>query len=751
MRAFKGWLAATASVGIALVGARAEAQTIDSPPVDAVEPVADSEELIITGLRRSEAAQQAPVAVTALTSTVLQQRGIEGTSALQFAAPSLQVGQGINSTQVAIRGIGLNFGGSLPAVAIHSDGVYQPRSSMGDLAQADLERVEVLRGPAGTLYGRNANAGVINYITKAPVDGFESYIQAGLGSFETYRVQTMLNFALSDKFRSRTVVDYTDQQDGWLENVLANGQDSQYSKSLAARQRFAIELSPDLMLDLEANVLTQDGARVSNNIYGPLLPTASNAALSTPGAVVTYEPFRTSASDPGGSDRTYAQGSATLTWSLGGAQIKSISAFSSMKDDFFYDADGTNRALSFTGNKSKPQTFTQELNLSTDIGPVSAVAGLFYMDDQAPGYSYFNLNGGVNSLTFHTLESNTKAYAAFADATWAATESLKLMGGVRYSVDDQDVTLHNTSFGVDRCGTAITPASKSQKFNSFTPRLGMQYVVSSDVNLYATASKGFKSGGFNNSGCAGTNIPSYNPEKITAFEVGYKSRIFDRRGTLNFAVFDYDYKDLQVASLANLQNNIYNAASAKVRGAEAEGTWALGEHLTLNASLTFLDAKYEEFSNVDSLNRNPGGTPTPTTDPRCNPIGSLDAPAVCNQILDGNYLNNSPRFSGNFGIAYQTDPMDFGSLTFRVDASPRSKYYFREFNLPEDAQDGYTNVNLSAVWTSPDESVKLRLFGNNVTNEAVIAVMGVDSAILGSRYIQWQPPRQFGVELKKSF
>lgn len=759
MSGLKGWLAATASVGVALVGTSAVAQSpapAAAPPptpaqTDTAAPSADSGEVIITGLRRSEAAQKAPVAVTALPSAVLQQRGIDGTSALQFAAPSLQVGQGINSTQVAIRGIGLNFGGSLPAVAIHSDGIYQPRSSLGDLAQTDLDRVEVLRGPAGTLYGRNANAGVINYITKAPIDGFDSYLQAGVGSFSTYRLQGMVNFAPSNRFRSRTVIDYNDQQEGWLKNILPSGQNLQYATSISARERITIDLASNLKLDLEANLLHQDGAKISNNIYGPLTPTASNVVLTTPGAAVTFEPFRTAATDPNASARNYAEGSATLTWNVGGAQLKSISAYSSLKDDYYYDADGTNRALSFTGATSKPKTFTQEFDLSKDIGDVSLVAGLFYMNDKAPSYSFFDLNGGSNSLTFSTPAQETKAYAAFADATWTATDRLKLIGGVRYSVDDQNITLYNTAFGVDRCGHLLTPSSKSQKFDSFTPRLGMQYEFSDDANFYATASKGFKSGGFNGSGCSGTNIPSYNPEKITAYEIGYKSRILDGHGTLNFAAFDYDYTDLQVASLANLQNNIFNAASAKVKGLEVEGTWSIGDHLSLNGSMTFLDAKYGKFSNVDSLNLNPGGTPTPTTDPRCDPNGSLDTPAVCNQILDGNYLNNSPRFSGNFGIAYRTDPMDFGTLTFRVDASPRSKYYFREFNLPADAQPGYTNVNLSMLWSSPDDSLKLRVFGNNITNEAVIAVMGVDATIFGGRYIQWQPPRQVGIELKKDF
>ncbi|MGH7020972.1 MAG: TonB-dependent receptor, partial [Brevundimonas sp.] len=252
---------------------------------------------------------------------------------------------------------------------------------------------------------------------------------------------------------------------------------------------------------------------------------------------------------------------------------------------------------------------------------------------------------------------------------------------------------------------------------------GAQYDLSDNANVYGTVSKGFKVGGFNPYAC--NNV--FEPEKLTAYEIGFKTRLLDRSLTLNASAFYYDYTDLQLNQVVGLAILIKNAPAAEIKGLEVEAAWQPDDHWTFNGNISLLDATYTKFSNVDSL-----------------------APQLGLQDVSGNSLNDAPKRSANAGVAYRTDPFSFGSLTARVDLSYRSTFYFREFNNPLDAQEAYTLVNLGLIWDSPDEKYRVRLYGNNITNEAHINRMSSTDQ-LGARFVNWGAPRQFGVELKANF
>lgn len=690
------------------------------------------DELIVTAQKRSESVQQVPAAITALGSQALQQRGVSQVSDLQFIVPSLQTGKLLGQTALTIRGVGLNQGS--PGVAIHVDGVYQARPSMGDLAQTDLERVEVLRGPQGTLYGRNANGGVVNFITKAPTDTFEGYVLGSYASYDETRLQTVINVPFNDRIRARLVLDRWNREDGFVKNVIPGGQDLDKGESLSGRLRVSADLTDNLTLDLGVSALHATGPSLYFTLHNPPTPTSVALNPYLADAIIPTDPWRTSANDPVSSNRSFASGDATLTWNLDAVTIKSITGYSRLADRYLSDDDSFNLSAFPASRNARSNTLTQEFNVSGALGPVDLVGGLFYMADSEYYMQQYDFRLGIyplppgSILHFETFKHDTRTYAAFTDATWNVTDRLRLLGGVRFSKDIQKSTQRNyLQFNIN--GVALPPTytcplqTNDVEWSSTTPRIGAQYDLNDDANVYGTVSKGFKVGGFNAFAC--NNV--FEPEKLTAYEAGIKSRLLDRTLTLNASIFYYDYTNLQLNQVVGLTSLIKNAPAAEIKGLEVEATWQPDSHWTINGNISLLDAKYTEFSNIDSL-----------------------APELGLQDVAGNYLNDAPKRSANAGVAYRTDPLSFGRLTARADVSYRSTFYFREFNNPLDAQKDYTLLNLALIWDSPDEKYRVRLYGTNVTNEAHIVRMG-SSDNFGSRFVTWGAPRQVGVELKANF
>lgn len=712
------------TVGGAVIAApHAMAQEADSPDRDVV---------IITALKQESSVQEVAASVSALDSAALEERGISGVEALQFAVPGVQAGLMYGpGAGITIRGVGLNQGS--PGVAVHIDGVYQSTSALAGQAQADLERIEVLRGPQGTLYGRNANGGVINFITKKPTDHFEAELLAGYADYDQTHLQAILNTPIADGIRSRILIDHAQRGEGFTKHI-SGGQDLEKFEALSGRAAVGIDLSDDITLDLSFAAMHQTGpmAVIQLNALPNAAAVASNPFLGT--ATFALKPHTTSANDPTATERDYSQTTATLNWDLGFADLKSISSYSSFVDMYQTDSDASNVTAFPQLDERAAITATQELSLSAS-GPVfDWVLGLYYLKDNAKTRTYYHFDSGLSPLPPGTyLNNNTyakdaEAYAVYGDGTWHATDKLNVIAGVRYSEEKQHYAYANDIgflVGGTRVPFLVTcPARVDEpEFSSFTPRGGLQYVLDGDQNVYATVSKGFKSGGMNTASCAN----QFNPEKITAYEAGYRSQWLNGAVTFNATGFYYDYTDLQLSQITGLTNRITNAAAADVKGMEIETSWEATDNLSLNASVAWLDATFASFTNLDTLE-----------------------PAKGFQDVSGNRLPDSPEWSINLGAAYTTGPTQVGSFTARADAAYRSEVFFREFNQPLDSQDAYTLLNLSFIWTDPSEAYSVRLYGNNVTDEAYIARMGSADAF-GARFVSYGPPRQVGVELRARY
>lgn len=720
-RSFRVLLCASAAVSAVAAASAAWAQAEDD--------FTDLGEVVVTAQKRAENVQDVPAALTAVSASTLQERGISSPTDLQFVVPSMQAGKLQGQTAYTIRGVGLNQGS--PGVAIHVDGVYQPRPSMGNLAQVDIERVEVLRGPQGTLYGRNANGGAINFVTKAPTGEFGGYILGSYASYDETRLQGVVNAPFGDRIRSRLVFDRWEREEGFVKNVIPGGQDVDKGQTLSARLRVEADLHDDLRLDLAVTGLHGEGPSSYFTLYD--IPSAGATARNPylANATVPLAPRRIAANDPISAQRDYASGAATLTWDLGDFELKAISAYQRLADHELRDDDAINLSAFPSERYARSRTFTQELNLGGEIGPVTAVVGAFYMRDHAFDTLHYQFPLGISPLPpgslleHNSLRTLTRSRAVFGDATWRLSERLRLLGGVRFSKDKiSQLQYSRLAFGptppIDSCPLRTNEVT----YTSTTPRVGAQYDVSDDSNVYATYSRGFKSGGWNLYACAN----GFAPEKLTAYEAGWKNRFLDRTLILNASAFYYDYTDLQLSQVVGLARLIKNAAAAKVKGVEIESVWMPDPHWTLNANAAFLSAKFTDFVNVDSL-----------------------SPELGPQDVSGNHLSNSPEFSTNLGVAYRTDPLSFGGrLTARADVSYRSKVYFREFNNPQDTQDAYAIVNAALIWDSPDETYRVRLFATNLFGEDYIVQMD-SSDNFGSRYVSWGAPRQVGVELRANF
>jgi iron complex outermembrane recepter protein len=724
-------LGASVAAGLGLVAsATAVAQGQQQPVV---------EELIVTAQKREETVQEMAGAISAIGGLALEERGINTVQDLQFQIPNFQAGTGFSTTVVFIRGVGQTVG--QPGVATHVDGIYLSRPALVALSQVDLARIEVLRGPQGTLYGRNATAGAVNFISNAPTDRLEGYGRIGAGNFDEWRLQGVVNLPVSDNVRSRLVVDYRNRDKGYIRNVIPGNPDVGAGESLSGRLRTQFDIGERGLFDLVLFAARTEGAHDYLTLRNFPTPTSIAANPYLGDMIVPLEPHRTSANRPSERDSDTYGATGTLTWFLGDVVVRSVTGFYSFEYTNDFDADGTQLDVFPTENDFDSRTFSQELNVSGEFGNVDWLVGGYFMDDRYESDTRYDFPLGLNvpalgvqqipGAALHTIADpfKTRAYALYADGTWHASERLRVLAGARQSWEKQDNYQTNfsgplqTPFGLIPRFTTCERNHVPLDFKSFTPRAGIQYDLNDDMNVYGLVSRGFKAGGLNQSNCNN----SYNPEKLLAYEAGFKSSLLNGRVTFNATAFYYDYEDFQMNQIVGLSARIINADEATVRGLEFETAWAPTDHWTFNANIALLRSRYGEFTSADGLN-----------------------PAAGAQDLRGNYLNYSPRASGNLGVQYATGLLDIGQITARAEMYMTSRFYFREFNQRLDSQSGFSRVNLALMWHSPDDRYSARAYVTNATDKAYLSTMGT-SDNFGARFVNWGPPRQFGLDVTARF
>ncbi|WP_340267950.1 TonB-dependent receptor [Sphingobium mellinum] len=696
-------------------------------------------EIVVTAQKRSENIQKVPATITALGSEALETRQINDTAALQSQVPGLVVGETFGASLIALRGIstGVTSGAEDPSVATHINGVYQPRSRTIDSALVDLERVEVLSGPQGTLYGRNATAGVINYILKRPSSSFKGEVTGSVGNYDTVGVKGRVSGPLSDNVRLLVSGVFENRDKGFTKNLQPGAPQSRLQTNRVAGGRAALDVDLPGGAGIELDAIYLDSKYTPTTLaFGPSQESFIQTALNPQ----SFDP-REVYSNYNSLDRTkYLQLIGTINVPLSDdVSLKSITGYQKFRNHMRLDGDASGALIVQSDIRFRSDTFSQELNLNASLldGRLKSIVGLFYYDDKFNhhGDSPFDLSSLFPSPAFiFSVEGpiHGESYSAFTDHTFSVTDRLRLQAGIRYNHDKKSAATNILFSGTDVC--PAPPASKS--WNSWTPRFGAQYDVTNNSMLYAQYTKGFKAGGFAASSC----MDDFDPEKISGVEVGLKAKFFDNRVRFNIAGYSYRIRDLQVQKVVDAGTLLIdNAARAKVYGVEASLNAQLAEHLRLDASGMIQSAKYAEFFN-------------------CNEklfigaCGAFDPRSQTDRLSDasGNRLNRAPPYSANVGLEYDVMLNGGSKILLRGESLFSGRVDYSEFPTPGSQQKPYSVQNAFISYTSPNDRYVLRGFIKNIGNKAYKSGYLFFSAIRQDTG-QYAPPRTFGAEATVRF
>lgn len=703
---------------------------------------ADSEEIVVTALKRETALIETPAAITALGGADLQAREITSIEALAAAAPNLVVGQASGVSWVSVRGIGIGStsGGIEGSVALHLDGAYLGQPASLDALMFDVAAVEVLRGPQGTLYGRNATGGTINFISNKPTQEVDASAAALYGAFGRTRFEGVISGGLSDDFALRAAVMLDNQSEGFGDNVHL-GDSFGARESHGGRISARWDVSPTLRVDAAVYRFWDwtDGIQLTRLSPFNATSLANNPIFAT-AAPRPSDPRDINAESQASGERVLEGGNITANWDVTpNLALRSITSYTRVDfSNLGADGDGTEIPMVHSDRIEDTAAWQQEFNLLFNLfgGRLEGLVGVFYNDERlsleghnrwlaANPQGYVNVAGRVipaGTDLIGYMQQDTTSTAIFADATFAITDQLSIYAGARQSRDEREILQTTGLAGLPgNVGLAACNARRFESdWNSTTGKIGIAF--NSDFgNVYLQWAEGFKAGGFNAYACG----DAYEPEEVTAIEGGYKVLAFDDHLRFAASVFHYDYTNLQVSQIINVQQQIENAAAATITGAEFEALVQANDFFSADLNIALLDATYDTYVDLDPLR--------PTA-------GFLN--------LSGNRLNRAPEYTVNLGLTF-TAPVGDGSLTLRGEAFHSAEVFFRQFNQPLDAQDAYTTYNVFATW-DPAGPFSIRAFGRNITDEDVL--LGVFSAgTIFGRWAIYAPPRTWGVELRAQF
>ncbi len=745
------------------------------PPAFAADTPATAttiETVVVTAQRRSENSQTVPVALTALDGGLLDSQGVVGFNELGMRVPSLRFGAGVTGGEnvITMRGLGSQNttpGGDSP-VAYSVDGVTLQRSTSVDPEFYDIERIEVLRGPQGTLYGRNSVGGSINVITNKPGDTLGAGLDVLVGDYAQRTFRGWVNAPLIDdgnfKMYAR-ITGVSAQHDPYATNLstapgATHTQDGQDFQML--RGQLYMEFSPDLNLLLSASTNSNNTAAATNAAWWETptrymtgtnpIPAGSACDFSTQ---AKFDPRKFCHDYPENAYNRLTLYSGTLNWNLGFATLTSVTGYSTSNVSQTSDGDGSDAPLAMGSSWILRQhQISEEVRLASndDKSPLKWIVGLYYFwsnnfEDFA--YSDTGLNDASPAAAADTYNflshgfSKSQSFAPFGQVDYDLSKTslaipLTITAGIRYSYDrkygynylDYQLPLICGSCG----GPFQGPFDKT--WGQWTGKAGLNYQVGDHVMAYASASRGYLSGG-NIIGLA--NI--YGPESMWSYDAGVKSQFFDDRLQLNLAAYHEEIAHLQVFVQSATQSGINNVNGiTQVNGLELEAVAIPVDNLRINATVTVNRATYGNYITTDTRFGAPG--------PGCSP-----APVLCN--FRGNTLNQTPPYTIDIGAEYNFDT-SFGTITPRVDTFISGKVQFLPDNYITSQQKPYTLTNFHLTWLSPNGRYKAEAFVNNIENADVISNDGLQSISLGQQVQEpdnfvYYPPRtvgfRFGVNL----
>jgi iron complex outermembrane receptor protein len=802
------------------------AASADGATADSASAAPAIEEIVVTAQRRQENAQKTSVPIDVVSGDELRNANVLKVTDLSTVVPGLQIGQGAGPTQIYIRGVG-DFGSTPinnPAVATNIDGVYVARTQAIEGNFFDVARVEVLEGPQGTLYGRNASGGAINIITNRPsFDAVSGYADVEAGNFSMREFQGALNLPVTGNLAVRLSGQAVDR-DGYISTT--GGDDDKHQAGrlqvlwhadnvtllVAGDYAHAGGVGPDFV------VLSNNRAGTGSPYTSVLSPAGRNyfyaaaatQSLCVPGgffpgypvagdcpAVAPYPtpPFPPGTAGPYDSlvafpstmprqDNKFYDAHAELNVDLGSAQLTVLPAHrvaeldnTTFPGSFLYMSEGTSTANSL------------EARLGGVSSNVKWVGGLYYFKETYD--SNENIDAGLIQDNSPVTEQSTRSEAAFGEVTFSISPDTRLIAGARYTSDNKSLATTLAALPptiaflpVSPQGTAcflalpkpctLETVAGSATFDKPTWKVGIEHDLARDNLLYATASRGFKAGGFNQAASvtSPTTPSEFAPETLTAYELGSKNRFLDERVQVNLELFYWEYQDHQEPHI-NLdgQDQIAfaytNAGKATSSGADLQVVWQLTRDDRLNASTEYNHSYYNSFS-YDVPNNASGGpfargagngfSSSDPLSPLAANTGCATTAITSGALLGGVHVDcsgyqllHAPTWSGSAGYSHRFAFASGGSLAFAVDAEYAGPQWLAIDFLAAERAPSYVTTNASLTYVAPGDHWSVTAFGRNLTNETVETVAFENPFVAGYVTGNVGPPRMYGVRLSARF
>ncbi len=719
---------------------------------------AQLEEVLVTAQKRSESLQDVPVAVSAFQGDQLEAFGVADTQALAVVTPSLVFNNRGTVAQPFIRGIGttLSLLGLEPSVATYVDDQYYSRPTGSIMELPDIERIEVLKGPQGTLYGRNATGGAIRVITRDPTEEFEARVKLSAGNFGYFGLSGYTQGGLTDNLYANFSVLHR-QRDGFGEQQVQGLDDLDDLDTQTYRSKLVWDASDAVTAKLAVDYTKREdtmGAETidvtsSKSVLGSLPGAIGNSWAEGPGR---FPPF-------GNTFETGKEQDEVRSGVDGDNEIEMFNAqlrvdvqldnviFSSMST--YQDTDSETNTADFDASagvfsdvydEENNEAFSQEFQLVSDTdGPLSWVAGVYYFESEGDYQLTFDARdlvvAGFETVVSPRSDLDVEAWAVYGQATYAFNDAWSLTLGGRYSEEDKDITAESPS----------GPISDSDSWDEFTPTATLQYDWDTGM-AYATYKMGFKSGGFAYPYVTGFSDASVDQETLDMYELGVKADLLDDTLRVSAAAYFYDYEDLQVNRNAGLVPGVgvvipvENAGGAEAYGLDADITWAPTAALSIAAGFNLMDSEYTDYQATPNV-YNTTTFPGPVV-------------AAVNYDAEGDELIRAPGFSGFLSLNYEWQLAGGAYMPLTVTYSYTGEYDFdlipgdASNRIDENTQDSYSLVNARLAYHSADDRWSIAAWGNNLADEEyfdeVVSFATAVRATVGA-------PRTYGLDITFNF
>lgn len=752
-----------------ILGASVLAMAVASPAMAQETRVSPDGDIIVTATRFETLASKTPIALTAVSGDALRTAGITNPTNLGDQVPSVMINRN-NGLQITIRGVTSSDGTEKgdPSAAFMMDGVYIARQQAQETSFYDISRVEVLRGPQGTLYGRNTTAGAVNLITNRPTfDKIKGNLDVAYGNYNNTQVGGAINVPVTENLAVRGAFNF-DHRDSFLKAGanLSGLNLSPFKDNISGRLQALLKFDGGELLVRgdynEMRGITSNALPTSNFYSGYTTNTVmpvytangkSNAQLLTLNAPTADGlPKVSAANDLRRNNAAYGL-DVDFKYDFGAVTLNYLGSYREFKrHEGNYSYYGPVNAVNIGG--MAPNKFdgwywqnSQELRLSTNgTGPVRAQAGIYYFKERADIQLFiYDRTNGATGLRFTPNQTGfvfgfpqhyvmSSSVAGFGQVTYSPTEKLHITAGARYTKDEKartgaTVQCAYTS-ACNTTGDIVTPNIAKRQYEKATWKVGVDYNLNAATMLFGTVSTGYKAGGFNDGCEAGTavgcTLPAstlyYQPETLTAYEIGAKARLFDNKLRLNFSAFHYNYNNLQLTQVGPFCaggtqcTQTTNAASAKVDGIEAEAVYNIVKNGKLDVQLSLLDARYGTFY------------PNAATYPTLN--------------LANTRLDRSPTTTLTVGYTHTVPLANGGEIIAGVRSKYSSSYNMLALSIySRFVQPSYTQTEVNVTYNSPNKTYYVQAYGKNLENNLLVTAVG--AGVNGT--LQVSDPLMYGV------